>query len=176
MATARRRAAARWVLSRDRKEEALLADEAALLATAATRLTADRAAATTVALPPAGIARPVRGTIVRGFGPFEHERSHTTLSRRGLDFEVADQAPVHAVADGTVLYAGPIRGLDAGLILDHGGWLSVLGKLDGLTVVRGDRVTRDQELGRAAGRRVYLEVRVAVSPGGVPVDPAPLFE
>jgi len=176
MATARRRAAARWLLARDRREEALLADEAQLLAADEARLVADRATAETAPLPDATLARPVRGTIARRFGPFVHDRSKATLTRHGLDFEVAADAPVRPVAAGTVLYAGPIRGLDDGLVIDHGGFISVLGKLAPTSLHVGDAVAAGETIARPARRRVYLEVRVPVGPGGVPVDPELLFE
>lgn len=175
MATARRRAGARWLLSRDRREVDLLADEAEQLAAAEARLTRDRAVAATIPLPAADLLPPVAGTIVRRFGPLLHERSKAHLSRHGLDYDTADGADVHAVADGVVRYAGPIRGLDAGLVIDHGTCVSVLGKLAAPTLAIGDRVTRGQVVGHAARRRVYLEVRVPVGPGGVPVDPERLL-
>jgi len=175
MATARRRAAARWLLARDRREEALLADEAALLAAAEVRLTADRAYAELVALPAATLARPVRGPIARAFGPFEHDKSKATLTRRGVDFEVDDDAPVHPPAAGTVLYAGPIRGLDHGLVLDHDGFVSVLGKLAPTSLHIGDHVALGDVIARPVRRRVYFEVRIPIGPGGVPIDPEKLF-
>src|SRR5262249_46288677 len=156
---------------RDRREQALLTDEATTLALAGARVAADRVAASAAPLPPATLDRPVAGPIARRFGPFVHDRSHATLSRRGVDFETDDHAPVRPVADGTVTYAGPIRGLDEGVVIDHGGWLSVIAKLDPPEVHTGDRVVRGETIGRAAADRVYLEVRVAIGPGGVPVDP-----
>lgn len=176
MATARRRAAARWLLARDRREETLLADEAALVAGAETRLIADAELARTIALPEATLRRPVRGRIARAFGPFVHERSKATLTRHGVDFEVDDAADVHPVADGTVLYAGPIRGLDDGLVIDHGGFVTVLGKLAPTSLHIGDHVAIGETIAHPVRRRVYLEVRVPVGPGGVPVDPETLFE
>lgn len=176
MATARRRAAARWLLARDQREEALLGGEADALAIAEARLTSDRAAAATAPLPVAPLDRPVEGTIARRFGPFVHDRSKAILTRRGLDFEVADNAEVVPVADGVITYAGPIRGLDHGLVIDHGGWLSVVAKLDPPVLVAGTKVDRGEVIGTPARRRVYLEIRVAVGPGGVPVDPEPLID
>jgi len=66
-------------------------------------------------------------------------------------------------------------------IIDHGelhggGWLSVIGKLAPTSLAKGAHVSRGQVIGQANKRRVYLEVRVEVSPGGVPVDPERLFE
>lgn len=180
LAVARSRATARLLLARDRAEVGQLADEAALLAAAIARIDGDRAAAPAVASPPPGaLTRPVAGAIARRFGTLVHERTGAVLARRGLDLEVAAAAPVVAPADGVVRYAGPIRGLDHGVILDHGpalgGVISVIAKLAPPDVRAGDRVTRGAPLGRPAKRRVYLEVRVPVGPGGTPVDPEPLL-
>ena len=175
MATARRRAAARWLLVRDRNEQQLLADESASLAAAHARLVADRSFVALAPLPVASLDKPTdRFTIARHFGPYEHDRSRATLTRRGLDLDTPS-TDVHPVAAGTVLYAGPIRGLDDGVVLDHGGWLSVTAKLAPVTLRRGDKVERGAVLGQPARRRIYLELRVAVGPGGIPIDPEPFL-
>ena len=70
-------------------------------------------------------------------------------------------------------YAGPIRGLDHGVILDCGGVWIVVGKLAAPALAVGDFVETGHPLGHAARQRVYLEVRVPIGPGGLPVDPAP---
>ena len=129
----------------------------------------------TVALP-TSVQVPAKGTIARHFGEYQHERSGATLSRRGVDLEVEGHAPAVAPADGIVRYAGPIRGLDHGVILDHGDYLTVVAKLGDLTLPIGTRVARGDRLGRAAHHRVYFEVRVKVGPGGLPIDPEPLFQ
>jgi septal ring factor EnvC (AmiA/AmiB activator) len=174
MNAARRRVAARLLLERDTGERGLLADELGYLDRAASRVHADAGKLPTVALPES-ILRPARGKIARQFGTLEHEKSHATLSRRGVDIEVEDHVAVVAPADGVVKYAGPIRGLDQGVILDHGTFLTVVAKLGDLTVPVGAPVTAGDRLGRAARHRVYLEVRVKLGPGGLPVDPEPLF-
>lgn len=175
MDTARRRAAARLLIDRDLAERGLLANEARLLRDAAKRTTADAARVPQIELP-VDLARPARGTIARRFGTIEHERSRAVLARRGLDLEVEARAPVVAPASGVVRYAGPIRGLDSGIIIDHGSYLSVIGKLGELAVPLGASVQRGDRIGRAARHRVYFEVRVEVGPGGLPIDPEPLFE
>jgi murein hydrolase activator len=172
LAIARRRAAVKWLLARDRAELGLLADEAAQLAAARTRIDRDAERAATIALP-SGLVWPVAGTIARAYGPFEHVRSGATLTRRGLDLEVEAGADVVAPAAGTVRYAGPVRGLDTGVIVDHGDFLSVIAKLDpAVAVAVGDTVAQGAVLGRAARRRIYLELRVEVGAGGTPIDPA----
>lgn len=174
MASARRRAAARLLLERDTAERTLLVGETAELAAARTTKIAATEQVPTLVLPEQ-IGRPAKGAITRRFGPYQHERSKATLTRRGLDFETERSAPAWAPADGTVRYAGPIRGLDHGVILDHGDYLTVVAKLADVTIPVGTRVARGDRIGRASRYRVYLEVRAKVAPGGLPIDPEPLL-
>lgn len=166
---ARRRAAVRYLLSHDRAEQDLLVDEATRLLAARQRIDQDATRAQSVALP-AGLIWPIRGTIARHFGPFVHERSGATLTRRGIDLEVTT-TDVVAPAAGTVRYAGAIRGLDAGVIIDHGDYLTVIAKLGSPSLHAGDLVDQGTVVGHPARHRVYLEVRVEVGPGGTPIDP-----
>ena len=174
-AAARRRAAARLLLQRDAHERDLLADEARQLKEASSRTADDTAKLPSITLP-SDLGRPANGKIARHFGTIEHERAHVTLSRRGLDFEVDDHAPAYAPADGVVRYAGPIRGLDHGLVLDHGDYYTVIAKLGELAIPVGTRVQRGDKIGHAQRHRVYLEVRVKIGPGGLPIDPEPLVQ
>ncbi len=174
MAAARRHAAVWLLLARDRHERELLADELDQLGDAAARVARNQTAAKRVIDPPR-LAPPVRGTIARHFGTLVHGRSHATLSRRGLDFEVARHSDVSAPADGVVRYAGPIRGLVNGVILEHGSYLTVIAKLGELAVSTGAHVARGDQIGRASRHRVYLELRAEVGPGGLPIDPEPLL-
>ena len=174
LATARRRAAARLLVARDAHERTLLADELAKLAAAKTRIAAELPRVSTIELP-AALARPVKGSIVRGFGAFTHERSRAKLSRRGLDIDVEPKSAVVAMADGVVRYAGPIRGLDRGVVIDHGSFFTVIAKLGELAVPIGVPVKRGDRLGATARHRAYVEVRVKIGPSGLPIDPEPLF-
>lgn len=175
MAAARRRAGARFLLDRDAAERALLVEEGAHLATATERTQTATYQLPTLVLPEA-LAWPVRGQIARKFGTLVHERSKATLSRRGIDLEVEARSSVTAPAAGTVRYAGPIRGLDNGVILEHGDYYTVLAKLGDLAIPAGATVETGDRVGRAARHRVYIEVRVRVGAGGLPIDPEPLFE
>jgi len=174
MAAARRRAAVRLLLERELAERRLLAGEDAQLRRAAAEHEARAARAPELELPDE-LGRPARGKIVRRYGAARHEPSGATLSRRGIELEVDAQAPAVAPADGVVRYAGPIRGLDAGVIIDHGSYLTVIAKLGAPAVPAGAPVSRGDRIGRAARHRVYLEVRVKLGPGGLPIDPEPLL-
>jgi septal ring factor EnvC (AmiA/AmiB activator) len=84
-------------------------------------------------------------------------------------------AAVQAVEAGTVRFAGTLRGLDQAVLIDHGSYTSVTGRLGRIRVTVGQSVDPGQALGEAAGDRVYLEIRLEVGPGGEPIDPAPLL-
>ena len=175
MSSARRRAAARLLLERDHDERTLLAKETEQLETAEVTMHAAEAKLPEVALPES-VLQPVRGTVARHFGTYVHEHSKASLSRHGLDFECEDRAPVSAPADGIVRYAGPIRGLDHGVILDHGDYMTVIAKLDTVALPVATKGMRGDRIGHAARHRVYLEVRAKVGPGGLPIDPEPLLD
>ena len=174
MASARVRAAARLLVDRDGGERAAFADEVARLRAARDRVAGEALQLSALALP-AELVRPARGKIARSFGTLEHERSKATLSRRGIDIEVEDASPVVAPATGTVRYAGAIRGLDQGIIIDCGTYVAVVAKLGDVTLPVGAPITAGDRIGRAARHRVYLEVRVKLGPGGLPIDPEPLL-
>jgi septal ring factor EnvC (AmiA/AmiB activator) len=175
MASARRRAAAKLLLERDHDERDLLADETKQLETAEVTMRAADAKLPEVALPE-HVLRPVKGTVARHFGAYIHDSSKATLSRHGLDFDCEEGAAVSAPADGVVRYAGEIRGLDHGVILDHGDYMTVVAKLDTVVMPVGTKVLRGDRIGHAARHRVYLEVRAKVGPGGLPIDPEPLLD
>jgi septal ring factor EnvC (AmiA/AmiB activator) len=174
MAAARRRAGARMLVERDRDERGLLADELAMLAKANERTVQATQVLPRVSLP-AELVWPAAGTIARRFGTIVHERSKTTLARRGIDIEVEAKTSAKASAEGTVRYAGVIRGLDLGVIIDHGDYMTVVAKLGELSVPTGAKVATGDKLGRAARHRIYLEVRVKIGAGGLPIDPEPLL-
>jgi len=174
MAAARRRAAVRLLARRDSAERALLADEARHLHGAQLVKVEASTKVPEIDLPDE-VGRPVRGDIARHFGTYQHERSKAILSRRGIDFDVALHAEASAPADGIVRYSGPIRGLEQGVILDHGDYLSVIAKLDDVCAGVGTRVARGERIGRASRHRVYFELRAKVTPGGLPFDPEPLL-
>jgi murein DD-endopeptidase MepM/ murein hydrolase activator NlpD len=174
MAAARRRAAARLMLARDASEHAQLAGEATLLSAADARTVEATTKLAAITLP-TDLAWPAHGTIARHFGTFEHERTKAMLSRRGIDLEVDDHATASAPADGVVRFAGPIRGLDHGVIVDHGDYFTVIAKLGELSVLTGAPVHRGDRVGRAARHRVYFEVRARIGPGGLPIDPESVF-
>jgi hypothetical protein len=68
-----------------------------------------------------------------------------------------------------------MRGLDRGVIIDHGTFVTVVAKLADIAPPAGAPIGAGDRIGRAARHRVYLEVRVKLGPGGLPIDPEPLL-
>ncbi|RSY90561.1 M23 family peptidase [Sphingomonas koreensis] len=114
---------------------------------------------------------PVRGNIVRRFGPVASgERSD------GLKIAVPLDTPVLAAADGTVAYVGSdIPSLGGLVILQHGGgWTTVYGHAGQLLVQRGQSVKRGQMIalsGDSGAHRAQLHFEMRQ--GRTPVDPVP---
>lgn len=172
---ARRRAAVGWVLGRERGEVGLLSEERGLLAQADARIVEALRTAAVLPLPPRTLSAPADGEVVRPFGRMVHERSGATLARRGVELEVKERASARALADGVVVHAGPIRGLGRGVLVEHGGYWTLVAKLGEVKVAVGQRVDPSTVLGEAARRRLYVELRLNLLPAGLPIDPMPFL-
>ena len=110
---------------------------------------------------------PVRGWVTSDFSvrldPYTGER----VMHEGLDVASALGTPVHAPADGTVVFNGIEGGYGHVLVLDHGyGLKTRYGHLSRIDVKVGDKVRRGQLVaavgnsGRSTGPHLHYEVRV----------------
>lgn len=115
---------------------------------------------------------PTSGTIAGNFG----QSRNGAGVWQGLMIRASQGSPVRAVAEGTVVYAGKLRGYGNLLILDHGeGYLSVyaynsaLLKANGAHASGGETIARvgPGENGNAPG--LYFEIRYK----GRPINPRP---
>jgi len=119
---------------------------------------------------------PVQGRAAVGFGDYVHPRFRTRVPHPGIDFDAPLGAPVHAVFDGTVAYAGWLSGYGYTVIVSHpGGFFTVYGRLDEVRAAAGGLVSQGETLGSAGGdvnrgsTGLYFELRA----GDRAVDPAP---
>ncbi|WP_342375722.1 peptidoglycan DD-metalloendopeptidase family protein [Myxococcus stipitatus] len=122
------------------------------------------------------LPQPTRGIVEVGFGKVVNPRFNTVTVQKGLDIRAAMGAPVQAVADGTVVYSGSLRGYGNLLILDHGdGYHTLMAHLSSITPGLGESVSAGEVVGEVGdtgslkGAYLYFEVRKA----GQAVDPAP---
>ncbi len=119
---------------------------------------------------------PARGEVVSKFGRAWDPDSRVTFSRRGVRLGASEGEAVIAPAAGEVVYAGGLRNLGDGVVIEHADGLRTLlaGRL-ALGVSRGEAVSEGQALAEARGEPVYMEVRLPIGGEGFPVDPEPLI-
>lgn len=123
-----------------------------------------------IARSPGAFLWPVKGNIVRRFGPGgSGERND------GIKIAVPMDTPILAAADGTVAYVGSaIPALGGLVIVKHGGNLAtVYGHASQLLVQRGQAVKRGQTIALSgkSGFADRPEVHFEVRQGRTPVDP-----
>jgi septal ring factor EnvC (AmiA/AmiB activator) len=116
---------------------------------------------------------PAAGRVISRFGQQRDRRFGTTTEKNGVELATAEAAPVTAIHEGRVAFAGPFTGFGQLVIVDHGRLAySLYGYLSTLAVIKGARVRGGQALG-VAGRApagnsaLYFELRI----DGKPVDP-----
>jgi murein hydrolase activator len=113
---------------------------------------------------------PAAGRVTRGF----RSGAQGVLPFNGIEIALEHGAPVSAVHDGTVAFAGPFTGFGHLIIVQHAAeTFTLYGHLSAGDVGKGDRVAAGQVIGRAGqppgarDSRLYFELRV----DGQPVNP-----
>lgn len=103
------------------------------------------------------LAMPVSGKIIRGYAKGKND---------GIDIAAPAGTPVKAAGDGTIAaITKSTAGTPIVLIRHAGGILTVYGGVDGLTVAKGDKVSRGQTIatvGKADTTFLHFEVRKGV--------------
>jgi len=113
-----------------------------------------------------GFQLPVQGRTIAGFGQMRDSGLRST----GLELAPASGAQVVAPASGRIAFAGPYRGFDRIVIIEHdGGWTSLVTGLERISAEVGDDVIAGAPLGAAGNNepRVTIELRR----DGEPVNP-----
>jgi murein DD-endopeptidase MepM/ murein hydrolase activator NlpD len=94
------------------------------------------------------LSRPVNGPVTSGFGSRRHPILGYRRMHAGLDFKAGYGAPIFAVTDGTVAYAGRKGGYGNFVQLNHGGGLATgYGHMSRIAARPGSRVRRGQIIG-----------------------------
>lgn len=127
---------------------------------------------------------PASGRLSAAFGSRVDERTGIVTAHRGIGLEADLSAPVRAVFQGTVAYAGPLQGFGQLVVIDHDdGYRTLYAQLSKLAVRAAQSVGPHQVLGfvgeAEAGTRgaLYFEVRhqrQALDPLDWLVDTPPL--
>jgi septal ring factor EnvC (AmiA/AmiB activator) len=117
---------------------------------------------------------PIDGKVRSGFGRHKHPRFDTYTVQNGVEIEAAQDGPVHAVYEGTVVFADRFRGYGLMVVVDHGGkHHSLYAHLAEATVAVGQKLAAGDMVGTvgatgAEGQGLYFEMRFQ----GRPEDPA----
>jgi murein DD-endopeptidase MepM/ murein hydrolase activator NlpD len=95
-----------------------------------------------------GMARPTAGRVTSTYGMRRHPILGYLRMHAGIDFGGGYGAPIYAVTDGTVTYAGRNGGYGNYVRINHGGGLgSGYGHMSRIAVAPGQRVARGQLIG-----------------------------
>lgn len=123
--------------------------------------------------------RPVDGGYVSsGFGRRKDPFNGRTAFHMGADISVARGTPVHAAAEGRVIFAKATPGLGKLIIIEHGyGFRSAYGHLSTVLVNKGQTIQRGQKIGLTGntGRSTAPHLHYEVHVNGDPVDPRDFF-
>jgi murein DD-endopeptidase MepM/ murein hydrolase activator NlpD len=117
---------------------------------------------------------PVDGWITSGFGFRKSPFTGESVYHRGMDVAAPVGAPIHAPADGVVVFSGRKDGFGNFVMIAHGyGVVTGYGHnaqnfvTSGQVVKRGEQVAAVGQTGRTTGPHVHYEIWV----NGKPVDP-----
>ncbi len=113
-----------------------------------------------------GFQLPVQGRTIAGFG----ELRESGLRSTSLELAPQAGAQVVAPASGRVAFAGPYRGFDRIVIIEHdGGWTSLVTGLDRISAQVGDTVIAGAPLGSAGQDQPSITIELRKD--GEPVNP-----
>jgi murein DD-endopeptidase MepM/ murein hydrolase activator NlpD len=114
---------------------------------------------------------PVIGPITGSFGERQDPFTREGAFHPGVDIGAAYGTPVHATADGVVVYAGWEEGYGRLVVIDHGfgistcyAHLSAFNTQVGTRVDRGDVIGYVGDSGRSTGPHLHYEVRINNTP------------
>ena len=98
---------------------------------------------------------PVKGKVVKSFGPQWNPKLNTTLDNPGIDITASSKTPVKSVFDGLVTTITFIPGYGTTVIIDHnGGYFTVFTHLDKLLVSENMIVKEGQEIGFVSSNNI----------------------
>jgi murein DD-endopeptidase MepM/ murein hydrolase activator NlpD len=102
--------------------------------------------------------------------PFRAPPTPWAAGNRGLEYRTEPGTPVHAAADGDVVFAGAVAGALHVVVLHADGMRTTYSFLQTIAVHRGDTLGQGEVVG-TSGTRLHFGARV----GDTYVDPAALF-
>lgn len=118
---------------------------------------------------------PAKGNITSTFGRHKHPEFNSFTINNGLTIAASAGDPIHAVFDGSVIFADYFKGYGNMMIIDHGGgYFSLYAHASRFSKKVGSQVSRNESVGTvgdldsASGPKLYFEIRYQ----GKPVNPS----
>lgn len=118
---------------------------------------------------------PVRGEIIETFGKHKHPEFNSYTFSKGIVIAAPVGTDIHAIYEGTVIYAEYFKGYGNMVIVDHGGgyfslyaYASKITRKVGAELAKGDVVATVGDVDSVKGPALYFEIRYQ----GKPVDPS----
>ena len=109
---------------------------------------------------------PVPGHLLRVFNEAPEQENMLSTSNNGISIETEDGARVNAIYNGTVIFAGYMRGYGNTIIINHGlQYFTVTARLEEIDKSEGDVVKGGEQIGSSGGltsifeKGLYFEVR-----------------
>ena len=123
-------------------------------------------------------AVPTSGTINSVFGLQRVFNGEPRSKHSGLDFRAPEGTPIHAIANGKVIFTGEHYFSGNCVYVDHGlGTISIYMHLSKILVKEGDILSVGEVIGRSGhtGRVTGPHLHLSLVTQGVSVDPEPLL-
>ncbi len=123
-----------------------------------------------VSFRPKSLPWPLQGKVVDVYGQHKDPQSGLNVFKKGIEIlTMSDNAPVSAVLDGKIQFAGEIPGKGKVLIIEHiHSIYSIYGGLKELAKASGEEVKAREKVGSVEGEKpLYFEIRarnVAIDP------------
>jgi murein DD-endopeptidase MepM/ murein hydrolase activator NlpD len=121
---------------------------------------------------------PIHGSLSSSFGYRFHPLDGRYRLHAGVDIAADPGTPVHAPADGFVIFSGLKEGYGKVVVIDHGYGIRTLfahnSKLfinSGVRVKRGEMISEVGSTGHSTGPHLHYEIRK----NGVPINPLTFF-
>jgi len=109
---------------------------------------------------------PVDGSVISHFGRQKHPTFNTYVQRKGIEIRASEGSLIHAVMQGTVVYADWLKGYGLVIILDHAnGFFSLYAHASKILTTVGAQVTANQAIGETGDtgmtkeNTLYFELR-----------------
>ncbi len=114
---------------------------------------------------------PANGHIINDFGYIYDNVYGTRIKNSGIDIKAPRNSPVRAAESGEVVYVGFIEGYGNIIILEHSGFYTIYSQVIGISVKKGDKVIKGQQIAKVGDDPLHFELRI----GKEAVDPKPYF-